>query len=87
MSDPISGLTSWVGLLLASLGVLVPLAGLTPPMPTGRHRRTAAPTVRPRHRPVLAPGARRPLGVHEGALDGTANRSVRPYVLCGTEAA
>ncbi|MEV7140043.1 hypothetical protein [Streptomyces tauricus] len=87
MSDPISGLAPWMSLLLASLGVLVPLVRLAPPMPTGRHRRTAGLTVRPRRRPALAPAARRPLGAHEGTLDGTANRSVRPYVLCGTGAA
>ncbi|MGW0573798.1 hypothetical protein [Streptomyces tauricus] len=78
MSDLIPPLLPWMSLLPASLGVLVPLARLAPPMPTGRHRRTADVTPRP---------GRRPLGVHEGALDGTANRSVRPYVLCGTEAA
>ncbi|MFJ2260068.1 hypothetical protein ACIOKD_17275 [Streptomyces sp. NPDC087844] len=85
MSDHIPPLLPWVSLLLASLGVLVFLVRFAPPVPSGRHRRGGL-VLRPERRPAPATVVRRPLGVHERPLDGTANRSVRPYVLCGTGA-
>jgi hypothetical protein len=84
MSDLIPAALPWMSLLLASLGVSVSLMRLSSPVPSrARHRRTGAGApVRP------TPAARRPRAATavETPLDGTANRSVRPYVLRGTGA-
>ncbi|ELP66929.1 hypothetical protein STRTUCAR8_06195 [Streptomyces turgidiscabies Car8] len=69
MTDPIGRLITWVSLLLA---------------PRGTHRRTSptallAPTTPPR---TPLPTHRSPYGVEAVArIDGTATRSVRPYLV------
>ncbi|MEW2117312.1 hypothetical protein AB0945_19390 [Streptomyces sp. NPDC005474] len=72
VTDPIGRLIAWVSLLLA---------------PRGAHRRTSpttllAPTTPPRATPrATLPTHRSPYGPDAGArIDGTATKSVRPYL-------
>ncbi|WP_327655651.1 hypothetical protein [Streptomyces sp. NBC_00483] len=74
MADLIPPALPSVSLLLASVAVLVSLARLTFPAPSGRHRRPVRPDA-VRRRPLEVP------------LDGGAARLVRPYVIAAEQAA